>query len=95
MADKPMLRVIVYDIASDKRRRRIAGVLEVKAVRVQESVFEARLTHGAARRLMTELEQAAGKGDNLRLYTIPDAMLERCAEQGGPIIAGAARYWLL
>ncbi len=95
MSEKPVLRVIVYDISSDHRRRRIAGVLEDRAVRVQESVFEARLTHRQAASLMNLLGRMTAKGDSLRLYTVPDSMLPRCQEVGGPLIAGAARYWLL
>lgn len=95
MSEKPILRVIAYDIASDQRRRRIAGILEERAVRVQDSVFEARLTHRQAERLMAKLERLTSKGDSLRLYTVPDAILPRCREIGGPLMAGAARYWLL
>jgi CRISPR-associated protein Cas2 len=95
MSEKPVLRIIVYDVASDQRRRRIAGALEERAVRVQESVFEARLTHRQAERLMARLEKFTAKGDSLRLYTVPDSMLPRCREMGGPMIAGAERYWLL
>lgn len=86
MSEKPILRVIAYDIASDQRRRRIAGILEERAVRVQDSVFEARLTHRQAERLMAKLERLTSKGDSLRLYTVPDAILPRCREIGGPLI---------
>jgi CRISPR-associated protein Cas2 len=95
MSEKPILRVIAYDIASDRRRRRIAATLEERAVRVQDSVFETRLTHRQAERLMASLERLAAKGDSVRLYTVPDAVLPRCREVGGPLMAGAARYWLL
>ena len=95
MADKPMLRIIVYDIGSDRRRRKVADTLEARAARVQESVFESRLTHRQANRLMSDLQRLAGPGDSIRLYTVPDGLLPRCAEQGGPAIDGGGRFWLL
>ena len=95
MADRPMLRIIAYDIVSNRTRRRVAEALVEKAARVQDSVFEARLSHAQAERLMRRLERMIDKGDKLRLYTVPDAMLQRCREQGGPQMTGAARYWLV
>ena len=95
MADRPMLRIIAYDIASDRRRRKVADTLEARAARVQESVFEARLTHRQAETLMSELRRLAGPGDSIRLYTVPDGLLPRCAEHGGPMVDGGGRYWLL
>lgn len=95
MSDTPMLRVIAYDIASDRRRRKVAETLEETCVRVQESVFEARLTHREAERLMKALEAIVTTEDGLRLYTIPDRALGRCRNRGGPAIADGARYWLI
>lgn len=95
MADRMQLRVVSYDIADDRRRRKIAAVLEERAARVQESVFEARLTDRGAAALMRELRALTAPGDSLRLYTVPDAALARCQTEGGPAVADGARYWLL
>ena len=95
MADKPQLRVVTYDIADNRRRRKVAELLEEKAVRVQESVFEARLTERQATTLMAALGKVAGKGDSIRLYTVPDPALSACRTDGGPAILDGARYWLL
>ena len=95
MADRMQLRVVTYDIGDDKRRRRIAELLEDEAVRVQESVFEVRLTDRATARLMLRLKTLTGEGDSLRLYTVPDTSLSRCDAVGGPALADGARYWLL
>jgi CRISPR-associated protein Cas2 len=95
MPDRLQLRVVTYDIADDRRRRRIAEALEERAARVQESVFEARLTDHAATVLMGRLRALMAPGDSLRLYTVPDAALARCRTEGGPEIADGARYWLL
>lgn len=94
MADRPALHVVVYDIADNKRRRKVAAVLEERAARVQESVFEVRLTTRAARVLMTELTALATPEDSVRIYAVPDAALTRCRTHGGPDIAGGGRYWL-
>ena len=95
MGEKPMLRVICYDIASDRVRERVARALEEVAVRVQYSVFEARLTHAQAERLMEGLSRLVEPGDSLRLYTVPDPMITRCRQRGGPGMLGAGRFWLV
>jgi CRISPR-associated protein Cas2 len=95
MADKPRLRVVTYDISDNRRRRKVAELLEERAVRVQESVFEARLNDRQAQILMAALGKATGKGDSIRLYTVPDPALADCRTDGGPAILDGARYWLL
>lgn len=45
------LHVICYDIANDKRRRRVVREIEAFGVRVQESVFECWLDELQRRRL--------------------------------------------
>ena len=48
------LYLVVYDISCDKERGRTAALLEAYGVRIQESVFEARLT----RALKSTLQRA-------------------------------------
>lgn len=65
------LLAVAYDVASDKRRRKLVKHLERYGQRVQESVFECRLTkrqaeqlaHGAAA-CIRETE------DSLRIYVL-------------------------
>ncbi|KQB14188.1 CRISPR-associated endonuclease Cas2 [Rhodobacter capsulatus] len=95
MADRPQLRLIVYDIASDRRRRKVVALLEPRAARVQESVFEARLSQAQLTRLRVKLEAVIAPEDSLRIYTVPDAALRRCHIQGGPMLADGARFWLI
>jgi CRISPR-associated protein Cas2 len=95
MPDLPQLRVIVYDIPSNRRRRKIAALLEERAARVQESVFEARLSQAQLTRLRRRLDAVLVPGDSLRIYTVPNAALTRCHIQGGPMLADGARYWLI
>lgn len=95
MTDRPVLRVIIYDIADNRRRRRVAKILEERAVRVQESAFEARLTARQLDGLMRKLEKVATLEDSLRAYTVPENALPRCRMIGGLPIADGSRYWLL
>lgn len=94
MADRTLLKVIAYDVADDRRRRRVARLLEEEAVRMQESLFEARLTGSAAWSLLARLTALVGPDDSLRLYTVPDSALPRSHAVAGPPIASGARYWL-
>ena len=94
MTDRPVLRVIIYDIADNRRRRKIAKALEERAVRVQESAFEARLSARQLESLMRKLETIATAEDSLRAYTVPENALSRCRIHGGVPIADGARYWL-
>lgn len=94
MPDRPLLRVIVYDITDRRRRRKVAGALEEIAARVQESVFEARLSAAQLKRLRKRLLGMIADPDSLRIYTIPDAALPRCHVECGPMIADGARFYL-
>lgn len=70
-----MLFVIVYGIADDQRRNRIAGILEDYGDRVQESVFEM-ILDAAARyaSLHARLENALDlTTDSSRLYRLCSA----------------------
>ena len=83
MADARMLTVFCYDI--DRARKAVAAVLEDVAVRVQRSVFEARLTRQATERLVRLAERHLGPGDSLRVYAVPADALPRCVTCGsGP-----------
>ena len=70
MADRPMLMVYCYDIVSDRVRARVAAVLEETAVRVQDSVFEARLGRANAEALFERVARLLDDGDSLRMYAV-------------------------
>lgn len=95
MASAEMLTVFTYDIADNRRRRRAAGILEDTLVRVQESVFEGRLTRARTRRLIRELEAVLQADDSLRVYAVAADGLERCHQHGGAPIMTDADFWLL
>jgi CRISPR-associated protein Cas2 len=95
MSELPQLRVITYDISDNKRRNKVAKLLEKIAARVQESVFEARLNARQTERLMQQLQSLCTSNDSLRLYTVPDTALYKCKTIGGVQILDASRYWLM
>ena len=95
MAARRSLYVIGYDIADNKRRRHVAGTLEETAARVQESLFEQRMTPREADRLFAVLLALCSAEDSLRLYPVPDTALPRARTHGGPEIAAGGRYWLV
>lgn len=67
-----MLYLISYDIAVDKRRTKIAKVLEGFGQRVQYSVFECDLTvqqYAELRRKLHKILRSA-EGDDLRTYRL-------------------------
>ncbi len=74
-----MLYVISYDISVDKRRAKLAKLLEGFGQRVQYSVFECDLTAAQYQKLERRIAKilVPGEGDSLRTYRICAA----CAAQ--------------
>jgi CRISPR-associated protein Cas2 len=95
MADRPMLTVFAYDISRDRVRARVAALLEDHAVRVQNSVFEANLTHSAANRLFSRLAALLEPGDRLRMYGISATGRARCRAHGGTPLPENGDFWLV
>ena len=90
-----MLTVFCYDIARTSTRDKVAGRLEASAVRVQDSVFETRLTRAAAGRLFHRIVDLLDPGDLLRMYAIGAAGLDRCQSHGGAPITDDADFWIV
>ncbi len=66
-----MLFCICYDIADNKRRRKIEKALKQYGKRVQESVFEADLDEKRYQQMKEEIKYLANhEEDNLRFYRI-------------------------
>jgi CRISPR-associated protein Cas2 len=67
-----MLYVISYDISDNKRRTKIARLLEGFGQRVLESVFECDLDPQAYRILRRRIDWRLrpGEGDQLRIYRL-------------------------
>lgn len=62
--------VFAYDVVSDRRRARIARLLEDEGIRVQKSVFEVRVSPARARSLAERIDRHLDPGDSLRVYPL-------------------------
>lgn len=63
--------VLVYDIAADKRRLKIAKAMESVGERVQYSVFEAWLTETELQKVLKRVKKVLNeKEDSLRIYRL-------------------------
>lgn len=74
-----MKYVVCYDVSDDGIRTRVSKVLEGLGERVQESVFECRLTDEQLLEALTGLASALedGKNGNIRVYQT----CERCEKE--------------
>ncbi|WP_321338122.1 CRISPR-associated endonuclease Cas2 [uncultured Cohaesibacter sp.] len=95
MQQTPHTIVICYDISRAKLRRKVACFLEERMVRVQKSVFEARLHLEAANRIFDYLENLIEDGDGLRMYVMQKGGLEKSRAAGGSPIPEDGSFWLL
>jgi CRISPR-associated protein Cas2 len=95
MAVTEFLVVFSYDVQRDNNRRRIAAALEEHATRVQDSVFETRMTLSKASRLLKRLDRERMEGDSIRMYVVTEQGRERSQTCGGPPIAERSEFWLL
>jgi len=90
-----MLTVFSYDVSQDKRRRKIAKLLENAATRVQYSVFETRMTQSKAEILSQRLAALLGDGDSLRVYVVGSDGERRSRVFGdGAAFESREGYWL-
>lgn len=72
MNDMQEFTVVCFDIACDRRRRRVVRVLEAWGVRAQESVFECWLDDAQRLRLNQELARAIDmREDRVGVYVLP------------------------
>jgi CRISPR-associated protein Cas2 len=75
---REQLWVIAYDSPCDKRRRKLAKLLQGYGERLQWSVFECRLQPHQLLRLRQGLERIAAPQDSVRIWMLspqaPDAL---------------------
>ena len=90
-----ILYVFTYDISRDRPRRRVADVLEAVCVRVQKSVFEARLPVEEAKRLAQRASRELEPGDSLRVYAITSTGLDRSFAYGPIPLPERQDFYLL
>lgn len=83
MGGGPWRHIVVYDIANDKRRNRIARILEGYGERVQYSVFECVLGKGQFDKLWEEVADVLeGPEDSVRAYRLCAACEDRTITLG-------------
>ena len=70
--------VIAYDIADDRRRAKIAKLMESLGFRVQGSVFEGYLTDADVKRMVKKADKIMeAEEDSIRVYMICEACLKK------------------
>ena len=95
MADALLTIVICYDVVGAASRRRVATLLEERMVRVQQSVFEARMTARAANRLFDLATRMIEEEDSLRMYVMSRSGLAKSRVAGGAPLPEEGSFWLL
>jgi len=87
--------VMCYDVVGPSTRRHVARLLEERMVRVQQSVFEARLTEEAADRIFKRAAAMIDDGDSLRMYVMSRVGLSKSRVAGGAPLPEEGAFWLL
>lgn len=68
---EPTFYVLTYDISDDKRRLKIAKLMESVGDRVQHSVFEAYLTPAELEKLLKRVRKVLSeREDSVRVYQL-------------------------
>lgn len=88
--------VIAYDVACDRRRERVARLLEACGERVQYSVFEAEMRHDELAHLVDALaSELAPPADRLRVWRLCGACQRATHAVGGAPIAERDVAWVV
>jgi len=83
-------------VSENRRRRRVARLLEDAATRVQYSVFEVRMSASRAAAIGQRVAAMLGPGDSLRVYAVGADGLERSRVYGdGAPFEPEDGYWLV
>ena len=78
-----MFYVVVYDITCDKRRKKVADLLEGYGQRVQYSVFECVLNRSQYQQLTKRLQKKINlEKDSIRIYSIVKSSLHKVQTWG-------------
>ncbi len=79
----PTFYLLTYDITDDKRRPKIAKIMESVGDRVQHSVFEAYLTQPELDKLLKRVKKVlSARDDSLRVYQLCAACREKVRTEG-------------
>lgn len=78
-----MFYVVVYDIPCDKRRKKVANLLEGYGERVQYSVFECVINKNQYQQLTKRLKNRINlEEDSIRIYPIVKSSLTKITNWG-------------
>jgi CRISPR-associated protein Cas2 len=78
--------VIAYDSPSNRRRRKLAKLLEGYGMRVQWSVFECHLRHDQLLQLKRRLQKLIVlEEDSVRLWPVPERSCAQVVQLGRPV----------
>lgn len=88
-----MFVVICYDIPSDRRRAKVAKILEGFGARVQKSVFECDLKLPHLQKLKQKLGRVLKDEDGLRYYYLCGQCLPKVEVVNGPSVAESQLYF--
>ena len=75
--------LITYDIARDKKRKKLSDLLETYGVRVNYSVFECELNQTKLKKLIKQINDedlVDKKLDSIRFYRICENCVPKCFE---------------
>ncbi len=96
MSEERDFYVLAYDIGDDKRRVKIAKLMESLGARVQGSVFEAYLTAAELESLLRKAEKRMRKEeDSLRVYPLCRACQKRLLTRGQGKVTEAPKVMIV
>lgn len=91
-----MFWIVCYDIANDRRRRKVVKILEGYGRRAQYSVFECEIDNEKRKKLEYALARVIKKDeDDIRLYPLNRADLKRVRLLGLAELQRAQGYYLI
>ena len=93
-----MTSLVVYDVADNRMRRRLAGVLEGFGVRVQDSVFECRLSATELPVLLRRMRRIVGENataGGVRVYRLCGGCLRASFELGTSTTPPTGGPWII
>ncbi len=90
-----MLVAVCYDVPDDRRRTRLAKLLEGFGARVQKSVFECDLNPKLLDRLKKKISRVVSASeDSLRYYYLCRDCQERIEVMNGPAVEKTKPYFV-
>lgn len=89
--------LVCYDVRDDKRRNRLAKLLEQRCQRVQYSVFECSLNQKTLEQLLRDrwLKVLNVEEDSLRLYPLDSVQKQQAKVFGSPPLYEPPDYLIL